>query len=234
MGKRTLVTIVNHNLNDEAINLKNIFSEQFDTIIIDSGSNVQPNEFDIKLSNVGYSGLFNSACEQVLNSDYDWILFICSDVVLKKSDVEKIKTSIETLPTDVGVYSPSSTGQSHKHCKNQKSGGLRNVVFVEGFMFAASKQILSQIYPVNTEINKLGHGLDAYKGFLCIQNNLRCVVDDTITVYHSEGTGYNTTIASHQFLNWMSQPQMSSFSAFWNTYLYYGADSNKALEAFRK
>jgi hypothetical protein len=233
MGKRVLVTIVNHNLNDEAINLKNIFSEQFDTIIIDSGSKEQLPDFDIKLNNVGYSGLFNAASEVMLHRGYDWLLFICSDVVLKKSDVEKIKIAVETLPDDIGVYSPSSTGQSHRHCKNQKTGSLRDVVFVEGFMFAASKKIIERIYPVNTEINKLGHGLDAYKGFLCITNNLRCVIDDNITVYHQEGTGYNTTIASQQFLNWMSQPNMSAFSAFWNTYLYHGADSQKTLEAFK-
>jgi hypothetical protein len=234
MGKRVLVTIVNHNLNDEAINLKNIFSEQFDTIIIDSGSNTQPDEFDIKLPNVGYSGLFNSAAESMLNNEYDWLLFICSDVVLKKSDVEKIKIAVETLPPDIGVYSPASTGQSHKHCKNHKTNTMRDVVFVEGFMFAASKKIIQQIYPVNTEINKLGHGLDAYKGFLCIQNNLRCVIDDTITVYHKEGTGYNTTIASQQFLKWMTQPNMEAFSAFWSTYLLCETDSNRTLEVFKK
>jgi hypothetical protein len=234
MGKKTLVTIVNHNLNDEAINLKNIFSEQFDTIIIDSGSKEQPNAFDVKLDNVGYSGLFNSAAESMLKNDYDWLLFICSDVVFKKSDVEKIKIAVETLPPDIGVYSPSSTGQSHKHCKNQKTNGMRDVVFVEGFIFAASRRIIEQVFPVNTDINKLGHGLDAYKGFLCIANNLRCVIDDTITVYHREGTGYNTTLASQQFLNWMTQPQMSAFSAFWSTYLYHGADSNETLKAFKR
>lgn len=233
MGKRVLVTIVNHNLNDEAINLKNLFSEQFDTVIIDSGSNVQPEEFDIKLPNVGYSGLFNAACETMLKGGYDWLLFICSDVVLKKSDVLKIKMAVETLPNDVGVYSPSSSGQSHKHCKNLKTNGLRDVVFVEGFMFAAAKKIIEQIYPVNVEVNKLGHGLDAYKGFLCLQNNLRCVIDDTINVYHREGTGYNTTIASHQFLAWMSLSTMSAFSAFWSTYLYCGADSDCTLQTFK-
>ena len=116
MSKKVLVTIINHNLNDESINLKSLFSDKFDTIIIDSGSNIQPDDFDIKLSNVGYSGLFNRAVQEVVEKQYDWLLLICSDVVLKKSDAEKIKNQINMLSDDIGVYSPSSSGESHKHC----------------------------------------------------------------------------------------------------------------------
>lgn len=234
MSKKVLVTIINHNLNDESINLKSLFSDKFDTIIIDSGSKEQPDEFDIKLPNVGYSGLFNRAAQEVIEKQYDWLLLICSDVVFKKSDAEKIKNQINMLSDDVGVYSPSSTGQSHKHCKNLKSEGLRDVLFVEGFIFAANKKIIEQIYPVDVNVNKLGHGLDAYKGFLCLKNNMRCVIDDTITVYHKEGTGYNVMEASNQFLAWMSQINMGEFLSFWNTYLYCGANSDEALKRYKK
>lgn len=233
--KNTLVTIVNHNLNYEAINLKNIFKEHFKSvIIIDSGSDLQPDEFDIKLPNVGYSGLFNRAVKEVIEKEYDWLLFICSDVVMKKSDAEKLKNQINMLSDDIGVYSPASTGQSHKHCKNMQSGNLRDVVFVEGFIFVANKKILEQIYPVDVNVNKLGHGLDAYKGYLCVKNKMRCVIDDTVVVYHREGTGYNTNEASSQFLQWMNQPNMVEFLAFWNNYLYCGANSDEALKKYKK
>jgi hypothetical protein len=235
MSKRTLAVVVNHNLNDEAINLKNIFKEHFNSvIIIDSGSDVQPDEFDIKLTNVGYSGLFNRAVQEVIEKEYDWLLFVCSDVVMKKSDVDKLKINIDELPGNIGVYSPASTGQSHKHCKNHSSTSLRDVVFVEGFIFAANRIVLEKMYPVDTSINKLGHGLDAYKGFLCLKNKMRCVVDDKIIVYHREGTGYNTGEASNQFLAWMSQPHMGEFSAFWSNYLYYDTNSDEALKTYRK
>lgn len=234
MAKKILTTIVNHNYNAEAINLKCIASESFDTIIIDSGSQYPPEYFDIKLPNVGYSGLFNKAAEETIQKKYDWLLFICSDVVLKKSDFEKMKNYINDLPEDIGVYSPASSGQSHKHCKNLKTDGLRDVVFVEGFIFAVRKEILEKIYPVDLNINKLGHGLDAYKGFLCLKNNMRCVIDDRLTVYHREGTGYNTNEASNQFLNWMSQLTMAEFSAFWSNYLYHNTNSDEVLKLYKK
>jgi len=235
MSKNILVTIVNYNLNDEAINLKNIFKEHFESVlIIDSGSKEQPDDFDIKLENVGYSGLFNRASQEMLEKNYDWLFLICSDIVMKKSDVEKLKINIDALPEDVGVYSPSSTGQSHKHCKNRQSGGLRDVLFVEGFLFAASRKIIEQIYPVDVNINKLGHGVDALKGFMCLNNKLRCVIDDSINIFHREGTGYNTNDASNQFLSWMAQPNMGEFSAFWNNYLYHDANSDEALNSYKK
>ena len=225
MSKKILTTIVNHNYNAEAVNLKCISSETFDTIIIDSGSEYPPEYFDIKLPNVGYSGLFNQAVKETLEKGYDWLLFICSDVVLKKSDFEKMKNYINELPENVGVYSPASSGQSHKHCKPQKTDTIRDVAFVEGFMFAARKEILEKIYPVNVDINKLGHGLDAYKGYLCLKNNMRCVIDDRLTVYHREGTGYDVQEASKQFFNWMSQEEKKEFLDFWNVYLQYGSDN---------
>lgn len=233
--KNILVTIVNYNLNDEALNLKSIFKEHFsDVMIIDSGSPVQPEEFDIKLPNVGYSGLFNESCKQAIDKNCDWLFFICSDVSMKKSDVLKLKDYINMLPDDVGLYSPSSVGQSHKHCKNNSTNNLRDVVFIEGFMFAVKTSILEQAYPVDLNVNRLGHGIDAYKAFLCYKNNLRCVIDDRLCFYHREGTGYNTAEASRQFVNWMNLPGMESFRDFWNLYLSTGADSNETLKILKK
>ena len=235
MSKNILVTVVNYNLNDAAINLKTILSSKFENvIIIDSGSKKQPDEFDIKLENVGYSGLFNRASQEMIDKNYDWLFLICSDVVMKKSDVEKLKINIDALPEDVGVYSPSSTGQSHQHCKNRQSGGLRDVLFVEGFIFAASRKIIEKVYPVDLNINKLGHGVDSYKGFLCLKNKLRCVIDDNIIIFHREGTGYSTVEASNQWLNWMAQPNMGEFAAFWNNYLYHDANSDEALNSYKR
>lgn len=234
MSKNILAVVVNYNLNDAAINLKNILSSKFENvIIIDSGSDVQPDEFDIKLENVGYSGLFNRASKEMIENNYEWLFFICSDVSMKKSDVDKLKINLDELSEDIGVYSPSSTGQSHKHCKNKQSGGLRDVVFVEGFMFAANRKIIEQVYPVDVSINKLGHGVDALKGFLCLKNKLRCVIDDRLCFYHREGTGYNTNEASKQFIDLMNAQGMSQFRELWNTYLATGVDSDETLRIYK-
>lgn len=100
-------------------------------------------------------------------------------------------------------------------------------------MFAVKKQILEQIYPVDLNINRLGHGIDAYKAFLCLKNNLRCVIDDRLCFFHKEGTGYNTSEASMQFINWMNIPSMYEFKEFWNLYLSTGADSSETLKKLK-
>lgn len=61
-----IVSIVNHNLNQNAIELKLGFKNFCETILIDSGSNITPDEkiqFDYLLPNVYYSGLMNKAFE---------------------------------------------------------------------------------------------------------------------------------------------------------------------------
>ena len=68
---KTLVCIVNHNDSDNAVMLKMVFSNYFETIIIDSKSDKVEEDFDIKLENVGYSGLFNEACEIASEKDVD-------------------------------------------------------------------------------------------------------------------------------------------------------------------
>jgi len=229
-----IVCIVNHNYNDNAILLKERFHKYIsDTIIIDSKSDIVEESFEIKLENVGYSGLFNKAIELGLEKNKDGILFICSDVFIKKNHVEKIVDKINFLDQkEIGVYCPSSWGQSHAHCKKRPGGGLRNVVFVEGFMFYASVEILKQMYPVDLNINKLGYGLDAHKGMLCLKNNKRCVIDDDIDVYHTEGTGYSTNEATSQFVNYLNKNL--ELKKFWSDYEKNNYNSDLMLKNYNK
>ncbi len=102
-------------------------------------------------------------------------------------------------------------------------------------MFAAHKDILKELYPVNLTINTLGYGLDAYKGYLCIKKGIKCVIDDKIKVFHPLGTGYNTNTASMQFLNWMEQPDMNEFKKFWFDYSEKNkSDSEKTLKEWKQ
>ena len=63
---KILVCINNHNDNDNAKKLKKEFSEYIDTIIIDSGSTEKLVDFDVKLDNLYYSGLYNESVNQCL------------------------------------------------------------------------------------------------------------------------------------------------------------------------
>ena len=75
-----LVTITNHNFNKNAIKHKSNFSKYFHCIIIDSGSQEQPDEFDIKMDNVFYTGLWNESVKQALKRKAKWLLFVASDI----------------------------------------------------------------------------------------------------------------------------------------------------------
>lgn len=232
MSNKILTCIVNHNVNSNAIILKTMFSNFLETIIIDSKSDSTEEEFDIKLENVGYSGLFNKAYEIALEKKMDGILFICSDVVVKKFQSKQIYEKIINInPNEIGVYSPSSKGQSHAHCKKRENG-LRDVVFVEGFMFFAFMDILKEIYPVNLKTNFWGYGIDAHKGLICIEKKKRCVIDDDIEVYHKEGTGYDKNMASIQFIKYMEENK--NLQNFWIEYQKTNYNSDLTLKKLLK
>lgn len=229
---KILICIVNYNYNDNAIILKRMFSSYSETIIIDSDSSKKEEDFDIIIKNNGYSGLFNKACEVAIEKKVDGVLFICSDVSIKKKQAKQIIEKISTLNSnEIGVYSPSSKGQSHAHCK-KRGEKFREVVFVEGFMFYAFMDILKEVYPVNLDVNKFGYGLDVHKGMVCMQKNKKCIIDNSIEVYHREGTGYDTVEASHQFISYMDKN--ANLKKFWKIYQENNYDSDLMMKKMKK
>jgi hypothetical protein len=202
MKKEILICIVNNNSNQNAIELKNNFSNYFDTIIIDSGSENQSDEFDIKLENVYYSGLFNESVNQCILKNKEYVFLIASDVYIEQYD--KIVEIINSLEDDIYLWTPSSRGQSHQHCKNSESGGIREVPYLEGFCFLANIKCLDNLYPVSLEKNLYGFGIDLILGYNCIKRlRKKCVVDDRLEIYHKEGTGYNSVKAVQDMYKWV-------------------------------
>jgi hypothetical protein len=202
--KKILVCITNYNDNDNALKLKSDFSKYIDTIIIDSGSKHQPDEFDIKLSNIFYTGLYNESINQCIIRNKEYLYFIASDVFI--DNVEKIVSIISELNEDIYLWAPSSKGQSHQHCKNKNTNAYRNVAYLEGFTFLVNINVCNEFYPIDRNKNFYGYGIDILLGFITINNFKKlCVVDDRVEVYHREGTGYNQNIALQEMYNWFSQ-----------------------------
>lgn len=199
MKSSILACIVNHNFNENARKLRVLFSNDFETIVLDSGSNKKDPSF-ILMDNVFYSGLFNRAVEETRSRNKEWLFFICSDVVVEDEEYCKISKRMESreLFENIGVYSPSSFGRSHDFCKNKETQSLRDVPMIEGFVFMARLNLLERMYPVDLSINKIGWGLDAMKGYLCYQSGKRCVIDDFIKVYHPLEAGYGYEDAINQ------------------------------------
>ncbi len=200
-----LVVITNHNLNDQAIQLKNDFLLYCETKLIDSGSNIKKEQlqyFDHLLPNVYYSGLLNKAFECLQKSQKTILLFVASDVQIPNYRLllQNLMHAFNKL--NVGVYAPSADYSCHAQMQPKASRKLRKVTFTDGFCFAVSKDILSGLCPVDTKINYLGHGLDIYLGYLAMASGKHNVVDHDIIVIHPDGSGYNDVLARKQRDRW--------------------------------
>ena len=195
-----VAVIANHNCNLNAIALKKALLPLVDTIIIDSGSTIDDSiagYFDIQLENVFYSGILNRAHDEMKSRRCSHLLLINSDVLIVDPGrlIDRIQTVMKI--TGAQLYSPSVEDKSHNHnhMVRKPDGDWHNVTFVDGFCFVASRDILDNCCPVDLKVNKIGHGVDIYMGFLAMKNKADAVVDDRLTVYHPPGSGYDSKIA---------------------------------------
>lgn len=197
-----LVCITNHNSNNNSKTLKDNLSKFFDTIIIDSKSNIIEDFFDIKLENVYYTGLYNESVKQTIELGKKYLFFIASDVFIE--DYEKMYNIITELDDEIYLWAPSTNGQSHIHCKPKMTDNYREVPYLEGFCFLTHIDCTDRLNPISLDINKYGFGIDLLLGYNCVRTlKKKCVVDDRITVYHKEGTGYDQGKALTDMYHWM-------------------------------
>lgn len=206
--KNILTVIVNHNHNEEAIQLKKNFTPYCDTLLLDSGSDLTESEkqyFDETLSNVYYNGLLNCAFEKFSDSrTCDYLLFITSDVKIRNPLQLLERISLVLDDVSIGVYSPSTNDSCHNHMNNKGSAGLRKVTFTEGFCFAVRRNLIEKVCPIDTTVNKIGHGVDIYLGYLAMLNHTCSVVDDRVLVYHPNRSGYADVDARRERDAWFA------------------------------
>ncbi len=201
-----LITIVNHQCNQNAIALKQGFSRLAETLLIDSGSELGEQEkeaFDQLNENIYYSGLFNQAVAALLKSDKKWLLFVASDVKVSNYGIflQRLLCAMENR--NIGVYAPNSSGSNHRQMWCKHSGSMRPVPFVEGYCFAARRDLLEKIYPVDVAINRMGWGIDVYLGYHAFHQGLLSVVDDRVKVEHPIESGYCSDTARKQRDQWL-------------------------------
>lgn len=193
-----LCVIVNHNNNENALNLKSLFSHELETIIIDSGSNTTHIDFYICLDNVYYTGLFNEAYNQLKIRNKRKLFFICSDV---KVISDNIIDCIKTIPEDCYYYSPSVEGRCKDFAKNKGTNSLRSVNFIEGFIFLIDKEILDIFMPIDWNLNRYGYFIDILCSYYTLIKNKKILIDDRCIVYHPESIGYDELGALTQMYN---------------------------------
>ena len=205
-----LVSIVNHEHNDEVITLVNGIRPYANVFAIDSGSKLKDERhrqiFDLILPNVYYSGLLNAAFDEITKHQKNSILyFICSDIRI--DDFEAfIACAREAFQNPkIAVYAPSVNDSAHPQMLCRHTNKIRKVTFVEGMCFAVRTSLLRQLCPIDTRVNQLGHGLDIYLGFLALQSAHHSVVDDRIMVTHPQISGYDQVEARRQRDAWFAQ-----------------------------
>lgn len=209
-----ICVIFNHNHNENSARLLEMFSRDMDTVVLDSGSSIEDPRFAI-MGNIYYSNLFNESARLMNLMNKDWLLFITGDVEINEENYIALINATKNLD-GIGSYSPSvsASSKSHPFCKRVADSGLRDVKFNEGFISLVRADIVNKVYPVNSNINKHGWGVDVYIGYQCKNAGLRCVMDDSIEVYHPHSTGYDLSEASHGMYTWADSLNDQDFKKF--------------------
>ena len=179
-----------------------MFRDHGDTLLIDSGSKLnakQRRHFDIVLPNVYYSGLLNRAHAVLLDSKADWMLFICSDVMISDAGGFISRFRETARNPSIGLIAPAIDRPCHHRQMQARSfNRRRNVPFVDGYCVAVRKDVLGRVCPIDTSINRIGWGIETHLGYAAKRLGLSAVVDDAIRVAHPDGSGYGHTLARTQ------------------------------------
>ncbi|MEQ8905487.1 hypothetical protein [Ekhidna sp.] len=201
-----LVAVTNHMHNKEAITLKKAFEQYVDTILIDNDSTFANDEekgfFDYTLKGAYYNGQINQAYEH-LKDHHTHLLIINSDITVDDFEqlIERIKNVYARHP-EVGVYAPSAHYSPHNHMADLGTKDIRKVTFTDGFCYVIPKGFLDILCPIDLSINRIGHGVEIFLGFLGMKYKRWTVVDDFLMVHHPSGSGYSSKEARKQRDDW--------------------------------
>lgn len=181
-----LTVVANYDFNNNAELLKRQFSKHYPTLLIDSSSPRPPRNVDQIIPNTYYPGLWNAAVKEAIDGDYEWLLFIASDV--RVIDFENLFAALTNAlgHHQLGVWTPSLHKSSRSAARlaiNQNSHAMRGCGYVEGFMFLVRTSIIRQQYPC-PDWNKSGWGLDVVTSYLAKEQGYWVATDDRAMVYH--------------------------------------------------
>lgn len=203
-----LITIFNHNQNDNCEKLYNQLKELAPTTIIDSGSDLSDHRkkvFTHQCENIYYSGLFNFAVKLANEGNYKNLMYLTSDITIP--DPEKLILNTLNAMDDpkIGIYSAGVVGTPHFHCKKDSSNKQILVPFVEGICTCLKTEVARSVYPVDLALNRYGHGIAPLLGFVSYLNNLNVIVDQRVHIIHPPGTGYSGEDATKQKKLWLKK-----------------------------
>lgn len=211
MTKGILCCIFNHNSNEKAIEWYERLHNDFETVILDSGSvPACDHPAAAVLDNIYYSGLMNEAYARASAEGCRWLMIVTSDLEIDGKNSKKLVEGMKEIMTarNVVLYQPSCKwslkGRSHLQSMCHFTRGIRRVNFQEGWFHLIRVDLMDAFMPIDTDVNRMGWGIDlALAHFARVQRQL-VVVDDRVKIVHPRGTGYNRDIAKAQMKAWLS------------------------------
>lgn len=206
-----LVVIINHGLNDKALELKASFAPHVPVIAIDSGSvltDAQRAGFDLALPNVYYGGCMRAAAEYAMKHWYTHVWIWASDVSCE-NPAEAVMNCREAFASSgTGVYAPSADYSFHRQMRPAEGEGLCRVSFTDGFCFAACTSLLTQTC-LDFEGSSFGFGMDIHLGLLARKRRQSVLVDHRYQVSHPRGAGYSVAKATSEWKRWRNRQSLS-------------------------
>ncbi len=209
MNDRILCCIFNHNHNEDAIRWCDRLSPYFDTVILDSGS--LPACGDSRamvLPNIYYSGLMNKAYELLVQKGCRWLMIVTSDIEIDDANAARLVAAMDRIShsTNVALYQPCCKFSMHGRALPQSmchlTGRMRCTNFQEGWFHLVCREILDEVLPMDTRLNKFGWGVDLALCHFARIHKMLILVDDRVKVIHPRGTGYNRDAALGQMRRW--------------------------------
>ena len=210
LSENICVVIANYDSSFNAEHLKNDFSQYFHTVLIDSASPTPPKSIDISIPNTYYPGLWNAAYEYVSSIQYEWVMFIASDVVIANVQLACMLANQAIQNDTIGIYSPSLSKNSKTSFSNlyeKSTNSMREVGITEGFIFLARLDLLKGIYPIS-EHNKSGWGVNVMSCHAAYQAQKIVVADDRIQVFHPQSLPHHAIdqeVATKEAIQYLGQ-----------------------------
>lgn len=206
------VFIFNWNHNEKnTIWYENIFNQyKIPVTVINSSPYFQKDNW----INLGDSAYFSKQWNTLLenkNDVSDFVFHIQSDAYFGSpiKFINDMDALVSEYSGKIGIYAPNVDFTHHRYdltqCKLFKKN-IYEVVNTDCTYWAISNKLLNskkELYDINT--NYIGYGADWYYAALSNLNNMYVLRNYEYDVNHKCSTGYDSEIASHQFLLWLEE-----------------------------
>ena len=189
---KVIAVVMNYNQDEQSRKINSKLS--CESYIVDS-SGIEKYGM-IKSEQKFYTGNFNKACKIFIESNADYCIFICSDIIC---DFKRLVRKVSLLDKNIGIYSPKIKGTG-----NQIKGKC-----TDGCIIVINRKIIEIVYPIID--NKYGHGIDLFCCMICKKLGFKLFIDEKIKAIHTNGKSYDNELAKKEFKVYFNNKGLNNF-----------------------